>query len=119
SGTPTRKHLDALGRLRQVEQNLAGRLIATRYEYDTRGNTVSHTDPLVNTVRIRYDLLGRTIQSDRPERRTVMIFDVSGNLAEGRTADGPVFLRECDECKRLTSVRLGPALPPVIQYTYH
>jgi RHS repeat-associated protein len=119
AGTPTRKHLNALGQLRLLEQNLAGRWIATRYEYDAKGNITSHTDALGNTVRIRYDLLSRIIRSDRPERRTIIVLDASGNLVESRNQDGTVVLREFDECKRLVSVRLGPALPPVIRYTYH
>jgi RHS repeat-associated protein len=119
SGTPTRKHLDAQGQLRKVEQNLSGRLIASQYEYDAKGRIISHIDAAGNTVQLRYDLAGRTIRSTRPERDTVMVYDARGNLVEVRNADGTVVLREFDECHRLTVVRFGVALPPVTQYTYH
>jgi RHS repeat-associated protein len=119
AGTSTRRHLNALGQLRLLEQNLGGKLVPTSYELDVKGNIVSHTDALGNTVRIWYDLLGQIIRSDRPERITLMVLDASGNLVEVRNADGTLVLRQFDECQRLTSVRFGPALPPIIHYTYH
>jgi RHS repeat-associated protein len=119
AGTPTRKHLNALGQIVRVEQNLAGVLIASSYEYDAKGNIASHTDAVGNIVRIWYDLQGQIVRSERPERTTIIVLDASGNVAQTHNADGTRVFREFDECNRLTSVRFAADLPPLIRYTYH
>ncbi|HEY7339184.1 MAG TPA: toxin TcdB middle/N-terminal domain-containing protein [Bryobacteraceae bacterium] len=119
SGTPTLRRLNALGQILRVEQNLSGVPKVSSYEYDSKGNITSHTDAAGNVVRIWYDLLSQIIRSDRPERSTLVILDASKNVAEVRNGDGTAVLRTFDECNRLTSVRFGAELPPVIQYTYH
>ena len=61
-----------------LEDNLHGRLIASTYTYDAKGNLVTHTDALGNVVRMVCDLLGRTIRVDWPERGSIAVHDAAG-----------------------------------------
>lgn len=120
AGTPTRTRFDATGRARAVEQNVGGRWVKSTYDYDVKGNLISHTDARGNVVRMAYDLLGRTLRVDRPEHATASVFDAAGNAVEARGQDGTLVFRDFDECNRPTAVRYAsPAAAPVIQFAYH
>jgi YD repeat-containing protein len=60
-----------------LEVNLHGRLIASTYTYDAKGNLVTHTDALGNVVRMVCDLR-RTIRVDWPERGSIAVHDAAG-----------------------------------------
>lgn len=120
AGTATRKTFDPTGRVRTIQQSLGGRLLTSSYRYDLKGNLLSHTDAMGNTVSIMYDLLGRSLRVDRPEQTTISVFDAAGNAVEARSPAGTLVVREFDENNRPTSVRFNnPASAPVIRFTYH
>lgn len=120
ANTPTRRSLDPTGRIEAIEENLGGRWIRSTYEYDVKGNLISHTDPLGNVVRIWYDLLGRTLRVERTEQGTVTVLDAAGNSVIARGRGGNTVLREFDECNRPVAVRYGAgAKDPVVRFVYH
>ncbi len=120
AGTPTTKRLFATGQVRAIEENLSGRVIASNYEYDVKGNLTRHTDALGNVVNLTYDLLGRTLRVVRPEHTSVSVFDADGNAVEARGPSGTLVVREFDPLKRPLTVRLlNKAAAPVIRFTYH
>lgn len=118
--TPTRQHLDATGRVIRVEQNLGGRWIASRYEYDIKGNLIRHVDEAGNEVRFWFDLLGRQLRVQRPERDTRVLRDAMGRpVASFASGAEPVF-RQFDAAGRLVTLRLGSAdAEPLQRFTYH
>ena len=118
-GTPTRKHLDATGRVVSVEENLAGRSITSRHVYDIKGALVAHTDAAGHTVRFWFDCLGRQLRVQRPERDTVVVRDAVGHAVETRPAGFPGVWRRFDAAGRMIAVRLGAAdAAPIQQFTY-
>src|SRR5262249_18022385 len=95
-------------------------LITTNYEYDLKGHLIRHVDASGNVVRCWYDLLGRQLRVDRPERGSVVVRDAAGNPVEGRGRDGTVVLRKFDANNRLVAVRYGSAgSAPIQTFTYH
>jgi RHS repeat-associated protein len=120
SGTPTRRHLDPVGRVVLIEENLQGRLISSSYVYDAKGTLVTHTDAVGNVVTCSYDLLKRTIRVDQPERGTIAVLDAAGNIVETRNRDGTSVLNAFDLSNRPVAVRLNSAASsPIATYTYH
>ena len=118
--TPTRRTFDPTGRVRSIQQNEGGRLLTTTYRYDEKGNLVTHTDAMGNTVQIKYDLLGHSLRIDRPEQTSISVFDAAGNAVEARSLTGTLVTREFDESNRPVAVRFNnSASPPVIRFTYH
>jgi YD repeat-containing protein len=120
TGTFTRRVLDATGRLRSIQERLAGRTIVSTYEYDVKGNLVAHTDALGRTVRTVYDCLGQVLAVQRPEQQTIAVLDAAGNVVEARSAGADRVFRTFDLANRPTAVAVGSAAaPPIIRYTYH
>jgi RHS repeat-associated protein len=120
TGTPTRRHVDPTGRVLVIEENLQGTLISTSYVYDAKGQLLTHTDALGITSTFDYDLLGRTLRVNRPERGGTAVLDAAGNIVESRNRDGTVVLNEFDLGSRPVAVRFDTAAsPPIVTYTYH
>jgi RHS repeat-associated protein len=118
--TTTLKRIDPTGRVRTVEQHLDGRMLASHYHYDVKGDLVRHVDALGREVRIWHDLLGRTIAVRRPEQLTRSVFDAAGNAVQARSATRVLAVREFDAANRPVAVRHGSATaPPVARFTYH
>ena len=117
--TPTRSFYDATGRVVRIEQNLAGRTVASTYTYDLKGDLIEHVDALGRRVRIWHDFLGRTIRSDRPEQSTRSVFDAAGNAVEARSQAGVLAVREFDRRNRPVAVRASAAAAPLARFTYH
>lgn len=120
AGTPARTWLDATGRVRAIEQNLEGSWLRSEYGYDLKGNLTAHRDELGNLVRLWYDLLGRTLRTERPEHGSVTILDAAGNNVEARGRDGRRVLREFDGCNRPIAVRYDSlTAAPAMRFAYH
>lgn len=119
AGTPTLHRLDPTGRVAQIVQSIDGRQVTSSYRYDVKGDLVQHTDALGNVVRIRYDLLGRTVAVDRPEHSTRTVYDARGNAVAALGPTGVLAERDFDECRRPVAVRLGGATTPAARFTYH
>ena len=120
AGTPTRHFFSAAGQLIAVEQNLAGRVIRSNYEYDIKSNLVAHTDALGNVTRFDYDLLGRRLRVQKPESTTLNVYDAIGNVAEIHPQGGASTYLAFDVCNRPSALRTGaPGAAPQTQWTYH
>ena len=118
--TPTQRRQNASGRVAIIEQNLGGRLLASAYGYDVKGNVVLHTDEAGNEVRFQFDLLGRQLRIRRPERDVTVVRDPAGRPVETRVVGANSVFREFDALGRLVAVRIGsPEAPPVHHLTYH
>jgi RHS repeat-associated protein len=120
SVTPMRITFFPTGHVRAIEEDLGGRLLRSRYEYDVKGDLVSHEDAQGRIVRIAYDLLGRRMRVARPEQTIIHVLDPAGNEVETRGAAGRRAFRTFDVLGRLVSIRHGaPTSAPVARVTYH
>ncbi|HUZ03055.1 MAG TPA: toxin TcdB middle/N-terminal domain-containing protein [Thermomicrobiaceae bacterium] len=119
ANTPTRHWLTPLGQVEAIEENLGGRWLRSSYTYDIKGKMLSHTDALGNVTRFVYDLLGRTLRVERPERKTTSVLDATNNVVEARVDGGASVFYSFDDNSRLTAVREGSAAaPPTAQLQY-
>jgi YD repeat-containing protein len=120
AGTPTRRSLDPTGKVLLIEEDLQGTLISTNYLYDAKGQLITHTDALGFTTTFDYDLLGRVLRTNRPERGSTAVLDAAGNIVESRNRDGSVVINEFDLCSRPVAVRFNSAeSPAIVTYVYH
>ncbi len=120
ANTPTRRIFSAAGELSAVEQNLAGRILRSRYDYDIKGNLISHTDALGNVTRFDHDLAGRKLRVVKPESVTVHVYDAVGNLTQIHPQGGESTYLVFDMGNRPISLHYGtPDTPPQTQWTYH
>ena len=119
-GTPTRRRLDATGRVIGIEQNLGGRWAASAFEYDLKGSLVRHIDEAGNEVRFWFDLLGRQLRVRRPERDAVVVRDAMGRPVESRVAGAETVFREFDAAGRPVAVRVGSSQGRLLHaFAYH
>jgi RHS repeat-associated protein len=118
ANTPTRRQLDPTGRVRSISQNLNGKWLTSIYEYDIKGKLLSHTDAAGNIVHFWYDYLSKVVRVDRPENKTISVYDPSGNLVEGRDNAGSRILRTFDACNRPIEMRYDGD-NPTVRFTYH
>lgn len=118
--TPTRKWLDAAGRVVRMEQKLAQRWLSTAYEYDVKGNLIRHTDEAGNEVRFWFDLLGRQLGIRRPERDARVVRDPRGMPVESRVVGVEPVFRSFDALGRMVALRIGSQQVPALNaFTYH
>jgi len=119
TGKTTTKLLDATGRAATVQQVSGGRVLASTYAYDAKGNLLTFTDAAGNTVRSWYDCFGRVLRVQRPEQDMINVYDPVGNAIEARTPAGTLVTRSYDGCNRPVSVFVPGAAAPIIHFTYH
>ncbi|MEM7021012.1 MAG: SpvB/TcaC N-terminal domain-containing protein [Pseudomonadota bacterium] len=110
--TPTRVHLDTLGRTVVADADLGdGNQVRTRTVLDISGNQLAVIDDRGNAVEsARYDMAGRALRSmgmDRGERRA--FYDAAGRLRHGRDARGHRHRFTFDDAQRpLATFLTGP-----------
>jgi RHS repeat-associated protein len=120
ANTPMRVTFFPSGHVRGIEEDLGGRPLRSRYEYDVKGDLVAHEDAQGRVVRIAYDLLGRRIRVERPEQTIVHVLDPAGNEVATRGGAGRRVFRTFDVLDRLVSIHHGTAAStPVARVTYH
>ncbi len=105
--TPTRTHVDPLGRTYLTEQdNGGGALFATTLALDLEGNPLVVTDARsVKVATTTFDLLKRTMQVISPDSGTqTSLLDVTGKPIYEWTANGAQVARAYDPLRRPASV---------------
>ncbi|GLW33648.1 RHS repeat domain-containing protein [Actinoplanes regularis] len=97
-GTPTSVVTDARGRTVEFRQHRsAGTWNATHYVYDLRDNLTKVTDTLGNEWAFKYDLQGRQIENDDPDKGvSTAIYDKAGNIVTATDARGKKIAYEYD-----------------------
>jgi RHS repeat-associated protein len=123
-GTATTTVVDARGRTVELHQYRAptptGPAEVTRYAYTPAGQLASLTDPAGNAWRYRYDLRGRRIWADDPDKGTGTFgYDDAGQLLTATDARGQLLAYAYDELGRRVSIRDGgPDGRLLAQWTY-
>jgi RHS repeat-associated protein len=110
--TPTSTVVDVRGRTVQLRQYHAatptGIADTTGYTYDRQGRLVAVTDVAGNRWAYEYDLRGRRIVADDPDKgRTTMTHNAAGDMLTSTDARGGTLAYTYDELGRRTSVRVG------------
>ena len=119
AGHVTVRRIDSSGRVTAVEQQLDGRTLASTFRFALNGSLLLERDPTGAETRFRYDLLGRTLATTRPEASSVVVLDAASRTVESRSG-GRRLLRTYDSVDRLLTVREDAATaPPVAAFTYH
>lgn len=115
---------DARGRTTELRQYTAGAptgtFHATTYGYDLAGNLEKVTDAEGNQWRFTFDLRGRQIRSDDPDKGiSTNTYDDAGQLLTSTDARGHQLAYAYDALGRKTSQRLGgPTGAPQASWTY-
>lgn len=102
--TPTTQRTDGLGRLIALERTLAdGRAAITEMAYDPLGRLIEHRDPDGNVKRQTYDLMGRALRIDDPNKSgpTLLTYDDAHNLITREDGRGVVLQSRYDGLNRL------------------
>lgn len=119
TGTFTRRHVDATGRVFRIDEQLGGSAITSTYNFDVKGNLVEHVDAVGVSTRFTHDLIGRVLRVARPESAQISVLDPAGNVTESRTGTERV-VRTFDMADRLVEVRHGAAnSAPAARFVYH
>ncbi|MFE9747094.1 RHS repeat-associated core domain-containing protein [Saccharothrix saharensis] len=110
--TPTTKIMDAEGRLvelRQYKGNApTGEFDSTKYTYTPHGQLETVTDPAGNVWRHHYDLLGREVKAEDPDRGvTEYTYNDGDQVATKKDAQGTVLAFAYDDIGRPTAVHEG------------
>ncbi|ALG08388.1 hypothetical protein AOZ06_17045 [Kibdelosporangium phytohabitans] len=122
--TPTSKIMDAEGRLvelRQYKGNApTGEYDKTSYTYTPHGQLETVTDPAGNVWRHHYDLLGRAVKTEDPDRGVTEVTYNDGNeVATRKDARGRVLAYSYDELGREKAVHEGSLSGPKrAEWTY-
>ncbi|MEW6170763.1 MAG: toxin TcdB middle/N-terminal domain-containing protein, partial [Candidatus Omnitrophota bacterium] len=96
------KHLDAYGKIIQVQEFNQGQTYTTNYAYDPQGNLIQITDNQNNITRIWYDSAGRKIKMDDPDMGIWLYeYDLLGNLTKQTDNKGQVIEFTYDNLNRL------------------
>ncbi|WP_223167815.1 RHS repeat-associated core domain-containing protein [Nonomuraea sp. SYSU D8015] len=111
-GTATTTWIDARDRVTALVQYHGRTLTSpndvTRYAYDKAGRLAAVTDAASNVWRYRYDVLGRKIKAEDPDRGTsTMTYDDAGQLKTVTDARGKTIASTYDTFGRLVETRLG------------
>jgi RHS repeat-associated protein len=105
-GTPTTTVRDARGRTVELRQNND----VTRYAYTPAGQLTRVTDPAGNVWSYRYDLRGRQVWTDHPDKGEASFgYDAAGQLVSATDARGQTLAYTYDGLGRGLSVRSGDA----------
>ncbi|HZF07956.1 MAG TPA: carboxypeptidase regulatory-like domain-containing protein [Thermoanaerobaculia bacterium] len=120
----TRNGYDALHRLTQVQQTLAGApggIAGTSYSYDVMDDLAAVTDPNGNVTRYQYDDFRRLARQDSPVTgATTYQYDPAGNLTSTTDARGAVTTRTYDASNRLlaSTTQLAGSAAETVTYSY-
>ncbi|MEO3746564.1 RHS repeat-associated core domain-containing protein [Plantactinospora sp. B5E13] len=111
-GTPTTTVQDGRGRTVELHQyrgaTAAGPADVTRYAYTPSGQLAAVTDPAGNLWSYRYDLRGRQVRADHPDKgETRMGYDAADQLTTATDARGQTLAYDYDRLGRLLSLRSG------------
>lgn len=109
-GTPTTTVTDARGRRTALHQyrgdSADGPAEVTGYAYDPAGQLTAITDPAGNRWRYRYDLRGRQVWVDHPDKgEASLTYDPAGQLATVTDARGRTLRYAYDSLGRPLNVR--------------
>ncbi|MDP4505320.1 RHS repeat domain-containing protein [Nonomuraea turcica] len=122
--TPATTLTDARGLIVELRQYRGdaptGAYDKTTYTYTPRGRQATVTDPAGNTWTHHYDLRGREIQNDDPDRgTTTFTHDNLDRIISITDARGKKIVNEYDRLGRKVATRDGSATGPVISsWTY-
>ncbi|MFD1082265.1 RHS repeat domain-containing protein [Micromonospora andamanensis] len=117
-GTATSTHVDARGRTVKLVQYAtrpqsgppSGAGNTTSYTYTPADALASVTDAAGNVWRYSYDVLGRTVSAEDPDKGdSTMTYDNAGQLLTITDARGKTTASSYDALGRLTETRLGSA----------
>ncbi|WP_103962119.1 RHS repeat-associated core domain-containing protein [Nonomuraea solani] len=110
-GTVTTKRTDVRDRVIALEQHPgSGAPEVTRYAYTKGGDLAKVTDAAGNVWRHTYDVLGRRIKSEDPDKGTsTMTYDEADQLLTTTDARGKTVASVYDRLGRVVETRLGSA----------
>ncbi|GAA1677099.1 RHS repeat-associated core domain-containing protein [Kribbella yunnanensis] len=123
-GTTTTTLTDARGHkseLRQYRGRAAtGAYDSTKYTYTPDDQLASVTNAAGSVWSFGYDIRGRRIQSDDPDKgTTTSVYDAADRVVSAKDARGQQVFYSYDELDRKTAVRSGSATGPVLaSWTY-
>ncbi len=120
-GTAVSTVVDALGRTTELRQYHAGvapggddpaGFDRTGYRYNRKGQLAQITDAAGNAWTYRYDLMGRQVRVDDPDRGgTVSVFTDAGDVASTTDARGTTLAFTVDRMGRRTGAYAGSVAP--------
>ncbi|GAA1563233.1 RHS repeat-associated core domain-containing protein [Kribbella karoonensis] len=122
--TPTTKYSDARGKTTKLLQyhsrSLTDAYDTTSYSYTKAGALASVTDPAGNSWRYEYDVLGRKVRSDDPDKGVAtMTYDDAGQQLTLTDSRGKTTATVYDALGRVLETRLGSATGTLLtQRTY-
>ncbi|MFF0270719.1 polymorphic toxin-type HINT domain-containing protein [Kribbella sp. NPDC004536] len=117
--TTTIKMLDARGKVTELRQfhgrAAGGDYDSTKYTYTPDDQLETVTNAAGSTWRYGYDLRGRQVRTDDPDKgTTTSVYDAADRLVSSKDARGQELLYSYDELDRKTAVRSGSASGPVL-----
>ncbi|MEO3791079.1 RHS repeat-associated core domain-containing protein [Nonomuraea sp. B10E15] len=118
-GTATTRIGDAEDRLIELRQykgaTPTGDYESTRYTYDHAGRLATVTDPAGNVWRHHYDMRGREIRTEDPDKGvTTMTYNDADEVVSTTDARGRTLWYVYDELGRKTELRDGSATGPLL-----
>jgi len=118
-GTATTRIGDAEDRLVELRQYKAatptGAYESTKYAYDHADRLVSVTDPAGNVWRTTYDVRGREIRAEDPDKGvTTFTYNDADEIATTTDARGKTLAYVYDELGRKRELREGSATGPLL-----
>ncbi|MFG1702909.1 RHS repeat domain-containing protein [Nonomuraea sp. M3C6] len=118
-GTATTRIGDAEDRLIELRQykgaTPTGEYEATKYTYDAAGQLSTVTDPAGNVWRHHYDVRGREIKTEDPDKGvTTMTYNDADELVSTTDARGKTLWYVYDELGRKKELREGSATGPLL-----
>ncbi|MFC7617335.1 RHS repeat domain-containing protein [Actinokineospora soli] len=116
-GTVTTAFTDARGRTTELRQHKPGGHDATRYTYTEAGLLETVTDPAGAVWRRGYDLRGRQVRDEDPDKGTsTRTHDHAGQVVTSTDARGRTLTHGHDALGRPTTLRSGATT--LVQHTY-
>jgi len=104
TNTPTVVHRNGIGQIITVDRLLeaGGTPLVHTMTYDSLGNMTTQMDPVGVTRVQAYDLLGRVLQADEPNRGSIQYeYDAAGNLVRETDGNGNTIVQQYDGANRV------------------
>ncbi|OLF05402.1 hypothetical protein BU204_37190 [Actinophytocola xanthii] len=109
-GVRTTTISDARGRATELRQHNPTGFDATKYGYTSEGQLATITDPGGNVWTYRYDLRGRKVYEDDPDRgESTYVYDDAGQLKSSTDARGATLAYSYDALGRQTALHRDSA----------